>query len=265
MSDKLNNQMSEKPTDLGHLGTIHSNADAPAEPVAGEAKTKKVDDVIPSMTDPLSQYWEQPPLSAIEIDDEFARMSTATFESLHEYSASKPSGAYEGKMWRRHDGSFDREFLRKGGKPVWLLCWYGVSTIGPGYVSNNSRKIVLTDAPTVAAPEGEAKLHDTMDAVVWAREFIRIFGGKPSPDEGTMIGWFANAIMVGWDFAKRATPPTSQVSGAGMTAQKELYDAWRAWLDQYGVPISEEFVRLANAVGTFTEPFRAAHVAQKEK
>lgn len=44
------------------------------------------------------------------------------------------------------------------------------------------------------------KLHDTMDAVVWAREFMRLyrkFGYEP--DEQTMIGWFANAIMCGYD------------------------------------------------------------------
>lgn len=61
-------------------------------------------------------------------------------------------------------------------------------------------------------------LHSTTDAQVWAREFMRIFEGAtvtndgtvqtPSGtwlsgssvravDEGTMIGWFANAIEVG--------------------------------------------------------------------
>lgn len=34
---------------------------------------------------------------------------------------------------------------------------------------------------------------------------------------------------------------------------KELHEAWQAWLEQHGVPISMEFVRLANAVGEFTE------------
>lgn len=46
----------------------------------------------------------------------------------------------------------------------------------------------------------EAKLHSTMDAKVWAEEFMRIFGQKLSEiDEGLMIGWFANAIMCGSD------------------------------------------------------------------
>lgn len=46
----------------------------------------------------------------------------------------------------------------------------------------------------------DVKLHDTMDAGVWAKEFMRLqrkFGW--SADEDMMRGWFANAIMCGWD------------------------------------------------------------------
>lgn len=99
---------------------------------------------IPLMTHPLGQHWDQPDRSAIVIDDTHALMTRATFYELHDYSASNPTGAYEGKMWRRHDGAFDREFLAQGGKPEWLLCWYGRSD-RPGYVSNNSRVIILAD------------------------------------------------------------------------------------------------------------------------
>lgn len=38
----------------------------------------------------------------------------------------------------------------------------------------------------------------TMDATVWADEFIRQF---PDMDRGMMITWFANAIMAGYDTA----------------------------------------------------------------
>lgn len=100
---------------------------------------------IPPITDPLGRAWKQPDRALILINDTTAIMTRRTFESLAEYSATNPSGAYEGKMWRRHDGAFDREFLAKGGKPEWLLCWYGESRIGPGYVSNNSRKIVILE------------------------------------------------------------------------------------------------------------------------
>jgi hypothetical protein len=54
-------------------------------------------------------------------------------------------------------------------------------------------------------------LLDTTDAMVWAEEFCRIFAGAtimpnerlaefemtPIVDEGTMVGWFANAIETG--------------------------------------------------------------------
>lgn len=40
----------------------------------------------------------------------------------------------------------------------------------------------------------------TMDAKVWAEEFMRLFGDKRQEiDEGLMIAWFANAIMRGYD------------------------------------------------------------------
>jgi hypothetical protein len=98
---------------------------------------------IPPMTHELSRYWEQPSREEILVDDTHALMTRETFQKLAEYSASNPTGAYEGKMWRRHDGLFDERFKVRGGVPEWLLCWYGESEIGPGFVSNNHRKILL--------------------------------------------------------------------------------------------------------------------------
>ena len=45
----------------------------------------------------------------------------------------------------------------------------------------------------------------TFDAQIWAKEFIKR-SSKDSDiaiDEGCMISWFANAIMVGYDKSKR--------------------------------------------------------------
>ena len=42
------------------------------------------------------------------------------------------------------------------------------------------------------------KLHSTMDACVWAQEFMKL---NPHIDEDTMRAWFANSIMCGWDIA----------------------------------------------------------------
>ncbi len=101
-------------------------------------------DAIPPITDPMGKNWEQPDRSRILIDSTHALMSLGDFNRLCEYSATNPSGVYVGKMWKRHDGIFDREFLRCGGKPRWLLCWYGPDPM-PGYCSNNYREILLID------------------------------------------------------------------------------------------------------------------------
>ena len=46
----------------------------------------------------------------------------------------------------------------------------------------------------------------TMDAEVWADEFCK---RNTASDHGTMLGWFANAIMIGYDTAKREKDETS--------------------------------------------------------
>lgn len=51
-------------------------------------------------------------------------------------------------------------------------------------------------------------LNDNMDAQAWAKEFMRIWSGHvigegDTVDEGLMIGWFANAIMCGYDASSR--------------------------------------------------------------
>lgn len=45
------------------------------------------------------------------------------------------------------------------------------------------------------------------DARKWARAFMTISKDHPGlpSDEGTMLGWFANAIMAGWDAHARRT------------------------------------------------------------
>lgn len=62
----------------------------------------------------------------------------------------------------------------------------------------------------------EVNLHSTTDARVWASEFMRIIVKSESPviiDEGLMLGWFANAMMAGYDQAKREEPETVAVAG----------------------------------------------------
>ena len=60
--------------------------------------------VIPTMTHPLSKYWDQPDKSDILIDDNNALMTHKTMKKLYNYSTSVPTGVYEGKMWRSEYG-----------------------------------------------------------------------------------------------------------------------------------------------------------------
>lgn len=41
---------------------------------------------------------------------------------------------------------------------------------------------------------------------VWAQQFALIF---PAPDEDVMLGWFANAVMSGFDWGRSVTPMTT--------------------------------------------------------
>ena len=45
------------------------------------------------------------------------------------------------------------------------------------------------------------KLHNTMDASIWADTWLETLKLHPeiAQDRETMIGWFANAIMAGYD------------------------------------------------------------------
>jgi len=50
-------------------------------------------------------------------------------------------------------------------------------------------------------------LRCTLDAEVWASAFMQVMRAhSPLMDKGFMIGWFANAIMTGYDCAKREDP-----------------------------------------------------------
>jgi hypothetical protein len=64
-----------------------------------------------------------------------------------------------------------------------------------------------TELPGILAlAEGVAKQRwpHTVDAQVWVKEWLKTIGKHPDipTDEGSMIGWFANAIMAGYDTAQ---------------------------------------------------------------
>lgn len=108
---------------------------------------------IPLITDPMGKNWEQPHRSEILLDDTYAIMTRTSFNKLHEYSCSFPSGVYEGKMWKRYNGVYDHAFLARGGKPEWMLVWFGRHD-DPEKVSNNFRKILIVEDVDAAGGRG---------------------------------------------------------------------------------------------------------------
>lgn len=72
--------------------------------------------MIPAMTDPLGRYWDQPgDIRDAPMDEETVLLTPRQFKELHDYSATIPSGVYEGKCWRA--GRLGR----------WYLRWYAAS------------------------------------------------------------------------------------------------------------------------------------------
>jgi hypothetical protein len=55
----------------------------------------------------------------------------------------------------------------------------------------------------LAKATAEQKWPNTVDAKAWADEWEKCIASDPTiaTDKGTMIGWFANAIMAGYDYA----------------------------------------------------------------
>ncbi len=51
----------------------------------------------------------------------------------------------------------------------------------------------------------ETKLIGNLDAKIWAEEFVKTVKEHSNipTDEATMLGWFANAIMTGFDVSAR--------------------------------------------------------------
>jgi hypothetical protein len=101
---------------------------------------------IPPLVGYKYTSWKQPARDGIVIDPVYAIMSKSDFHGLMEYSTTIPSGVVVGKMWRRHNGAFDQGFIARGGKPIWLLCWYDVSERGIDWCTIKTRIILLSNA-----------------------------------------------------------------------------------------------------------------------
>ena len=88
--------------------------------------------MIPKMIHPLGKHWRQPKREDIAIDNTHALMSKDSFEQLHEYSMSVPTGVYEGKMWKAK--------YRSG----WILRWFGNEN-ADGLLPILNREIVVVE------------------------------------------------------------------------------------------------------------------------
>lgn len=88
--------------------------------------------MIPPITNPLGKHWRQPDLTKLDVKGTYALLTQSEFDALAEYSTSTPTGVYPGKAWKSqgYDGK-------------WWLRWFGESSKGPDFCSNNSRPIVV--------------------------------------------------------------------------------------------------------------------------
>lgn len=96
---------------------------------------------IPEMTDPLGKHWHQPAdIRDAPMDDKIVLLTPRQFAELPEYSTSMPSGVYPGKCWKREEMTRDAQGYMHS-TDIWWLGWYGESSKGPKFCSNNWRKI----------------------------------------------------------------------------------------------------------------------------
>ena len=93
---------------------------------------KKETNLIPEITHPLGRYWDQPDSDNFIFQKDRILIKEVDFNKLKEYFTSIPTGAYIGKMWKRH-------IITDFGEE-WYLCWYGEHP-EPGILSINTIKI----------------------------------------------------------------------------------------------------------------------------
>lgn len=100
----------------------------------------------------------------------------------------------------------------------------------------------------VAKGVAEQKWPHSMDAAVWAKEFMERVPlySRAGLDEGDLIGWFANAIMAGYDTAnsrqyvgREAAPPeatrSTTLEEITENAMRVIGAGWTPW-DMQWVP-----------------------------
>jgi hypothetical protein len=74
------------------------------------------------------------------------------------------------------------------------------------------------------------QIPQTADAQIWAKEFVRIVKENPAiaADEETMIGWFSNSIMAGYDFVQKKNRQNNANLREALSAQQ--HEIWAHWM-----------------------------------
>lgn len=92
-----------------------------------------------------------------------------------------------------------------------------------GLYSQRMRAMSMTTLRN-AMPE-QSELNDlitSFDAAVWAKRFVEVARNNPDipTDEETMIAWFSNAIMTGYDAGAKEALPSQSGSPQSFLAEK---------------------------------------------
>lgn len=87
----------------------------------------------PRITDPMGRYWQQPPRENVLLDGMHALMSRRSFETLLDYTGSRPTGAYTGKMWRA---------MFRG---KWFLMWYEPDVLNADALCTQFRELLIAE------------------------------------------------------------------------------------------------------------------------
>lgn len=108
----------------------------------------------------MSEYMEKPKgvwgidayvgAGLITTDKDYAYMSKDTMERLPEYSMTRPTGIYIGKVFISQYGIFMSDL--KPEDRYWQLHWYGPVHGHPDKAQFHTRKIILTDMMKLLDP-----------------------------------------------------------------------------------------------------------------
>ncbi|HXJ69391.1 MAG TPA: hypothetical protein VNM39_10830 [Verrucomicrobiae bacterium] len=121
--------------------------------------------------------------------------------------------------------------------------------LGPGEVCKACGFVAPAPDPTHLVGE--------FDAWKWADEFVRIHGG----DKDLMVTWFANAIMAGYDHARREPPSSTPPE----PTQQDYFNAAQCWCDPTTSTLVMEPMLAVVIARSIARARHAGEVAERER